>query len=249
MRKLFLSLVLVTLAACTTNIVPTITPSPAISSPTPETSVIPSSVPTTFKKRGYSTTENFFYTKPYPQEVRNQKDSELIGFKCSPEYYLKNPSGNEFGYYDEVAKEQKDLTDITLINSFTSILKTQKLNLPIQTFRSCSLENGKNLVEFQLQNTGGGAGMDSVFAYLSNSNQLDTIVRIGTDPMPYSGCEKILQISATTLFVECGGGDGPGAGSYIHKISIPNHSQKVIYSCEAMAQDESSEPKVICSHE
>lgn len=197
-----------------------------------------------FEKRSYKNTDKIFDKIPYPNEMTSKSDSQLISFKCTPNYFNNN-SGILVRSVDGEFPRLDDPVLIYLAQKAGNMHGREIADSVL----TCLTVNNDQYVVYGIWN--GGGGMDNV-AYIGKINPDKTILEIANIPndgTPYFGCNKIFQIDNKNIYVQCGGGD-IGSSSSIYKINLTNKTKAQLLQCSSgPTNDDFDHPnsKIECS--
>lgn len=200
---------------------------------TPQTSPTQPPMNEKYIKRQYGPLDKFFINKSYPSEILNYKDNQLIGLFCTPSYINKQEFDDKasfsFYYYDEVSKQNFDLSNPYLIDL---TLKAKKIaTKTIYRIQYCKTETGIEIFTYNIAPDTGGPAWNTYFTRVEN-NELKLVGSIPASQWAYSICTKPLQITVNNdYYYQCGAGDGAFSMAEIYKINLASKSFSSIYQC------------------
>lgn len=217
-------------------------------SPTPPASIEPSANPTvpsqpqssptvpsaspisgSFVKRLFVPDSFFFSKNPFPREMRDLKDEQLVGLSCTGAYDYNyndvNPSYLKFTNDTEPVA----LTDFQLL----AFLKTNK---DISSISKCVTDTNQTIIHYDIAAGGGGTGTKAYFGFINQNNQVTNLITIPNDGAPYFGCRSPYALTKNNIFYYgCGGGDGGMGQGSIYKINLSSKTFEKLILCRSIA--------------
>ncbi len=188
-------------------------------------------------KKHFVSSNKFFDTYPYPVELTNLKDVDLIGFSCSDKY--SKQLNNSFTYYNNLQQNKpEELTDKQILE----YLNTNRAD----EVMVCKTDTGRTLLSYGVFGKGGGVGSATYYGYFEGNNP--SVATIPMENGPYFTCGTILAITkSNTLYVECASGDGGFGSKSLYRVGLYKaYTSDLLLKCTTTMQDESSTPKITC---
>lgn len=172
-----------------------------------------------YQARQFDPMQDMFQEQPYPKELTDINENDLLGMKCSETFVG-----------DEISSIDPDL--LTLAKKASEYIAAEW----VDEITFCETQDNKTIVTYEKY--AGGGGMESV-AYIAVANTENTLEQITSIPnprLPYFVCRNPLQLTTDNiLYHSCIAGDAGFGAMSIYKIDLNQKTNTLLTQCTSQA--------------
>lgn len=218
---------------------------PPASTPTP--------LPINKIKKNFQPDQDFVERYPYPDEIINLKDENLIAFSCDRTYTLQANGKYTYTEFDEKATKPGSITfdNPAIVDYVTARNNNPPEGVAGLNIQTCLMEDDRTLLVYDSAPNvtvgGGGVGADVNIGFFEGDNTATAKIPMGKGP--YFHCSEILAVTKNNVvYAACGGGDGGYGARAIYRVGLLKaYGSDLIYQCESTPDLESGATKSTCT--